>query len=94
MIKRCAKDEAAARSEGVCAAGGTIRACNRRRRLSKQNTKTNEKWGKNKKQRSENIFRPQDGAGGRRGQKSYHREGSRWPANLLLAALYREQFDA
>lgn len=28
------------------------------------------------------------------GRVSYRRQGSRWPANLLLAAPFREQFDA
>lgn len=28
------------------------------------------------------------------GRMSYRRQGSRWPANLLLAAPFREQFDA
>lgn len=62
--------------------------------LKNQTPKPTKNAGKNKRQRSENIFRPRDGVGGRRGPESYHREGSRWPANLLLAALYREQFDA
>lgn len=94
MIKRCANDEV----PPVRGGGRSLRnhqSVQSTKTSLNQNTKTNKKWGeKNKKQRSENICRPQDGVGGRRGRKSYHREGSRWPANLLLAALYREQFDA
>lgn len=83
--------------------GGGVGGSLRNNHQSVQSTRTSLKTkyqnqrktgGKIKSKRSENIFRPQDGVGGRRGRKSYHREGSRWPANLLLAALYREQFDA
>lgn len=86
MTKGCANDE-------VPVWAGVTTACELMRTSSEQNTKTNQKRGKIKS-KDLKISLGHRWGGQVAGRMSYRRQGSRWPANLLLAAPFREQFDA